>query len=128
MVRDFQTVVGREAKKQFMEMTGGLPDALVACVGGGSNAIGLFSAFLEDKGVAMYGVEPAGLSFKDGEHAATLTAGRPADITVIDPKAKWKVDSSLFYSKARNTPFEGMDLKGFARYTILGGAIVYMRK
>ena len=80
MVRDFQAVVGREAKKQFAEMTGGLPDALVACVGGGSNAIGLFSAFLEDKTVAMYGVEPAGLSFKDGEHAATLTKGKPGII------------------------------------------------
>ena len=80
MVRDFQAVVGREAKKQFAEMTGGLPDALVACVGGGSNSIGLFSAFLEDKAVAMYGVEPAGLSFKDGEHAATLTKGKPGVI------------------------------------------------
>ena len=80
MVRDFQSVVGREAKKQFLEMTGGLPDALVACVGGGSNAIGLFTAFLDDAAVAMYGVEPAGLSFKDGEHAATLTKGRPGVI------------------------------------------------
>ncbi len=80
MVRDFQAVVGREARKQFAEITGGLPDALVACVGGGSNAIGLFSAFLEDKDVAMYGVEPAGISFKDGEHAATLTKGKPGVI------------------------------------------------
>ncbi len=80
MVRDFQAVVGREAKKQFVEMTGALPDALVACVGGGSNAIGLFSAFLDDEAVAMYGVEPAGISFKDGEHAATLTKGRPGVI------------------------------------------------
>jgi len=80
MVRDFQAVVGREAKKQFVEMTGGLPDALVACVGGGSNAIGLFTAFLADKAVAMYGIEPAGLSFKDGEHAATLTKGKPGVI------------------------------------------------
>jgi tryptophan synthase beta chain len=80
MVRDFQAVVGREARKQFLETTGGLPDALVACVGGGSNAIGLFSAFLDDESVAIYGVEPAGLSFKDGEHAATLTKGRPGII------------------------------------------------
>ncbi len=77
MVRDFQSVVGREARQQFMDMTGSLPDNLVACVGGGSNAIGLFSAFLEDGGVRIYGVEPSGLSLKDGEHAATMTLGRP---------------------------------------------------
>jgi len=77
MVRDFQSVVGMEAKKQFKEATGGLPDNLVACVGGGSNAMGLFTAFLNDKDVAIYGVEPSGLSFEDGEHAATLTLGTP---------------------------------------------------
>lgn len=76
MVRDFQSVVGKEAKEQFLEMTGKLPDNLVACVGGGSNSIGLFSAFLEDKDVNIYGVEPAGKSFEYGEHAATLTLGR----------------------------------------------------
>jgi tryptophan synthase beta chain len=80
MVRDFQAIIGREAKEQFKEMTGNLPDNLVACVGGGSNALGLFSAFLEDKTVAMYGIEPAGLGFKDGEHAATLTKGTPGTI------------------------------------------------
>jgi tryptophan synthase beta chain len=77
MVRDFQSVVGREARQQFSEMTGGLPDNLVACVGGGSNAMGLFTAFLDDKDVKIYGVEPSGLSLKDGEHAATLTLGKP---------------------------------------------------
>ena len=76
MVRDFQQVVGHEVKKQFQEKTGGLPDNLVACVGGGSNAMGIFTAFLEDKDVALYGVEPAGLSLdEDGKHAATLTKG-----------------------------------------------------
>lgn len=77
MVRDFQSVVGREARAQFSEMTGSSPDNLVACVGGGSNAIGLFTAFLEDETVKIYGVEPSGLSLKDGEHAATLTLGKP---------------------------------------------------
>jgi tryptophan synthase beta chain len=77
MVRDFQSIVGTEARKQFKEITGGLPDNLVACVGGGSNAIGLFTAFLGDEDVAIYGVEPSGLSLKDGEHAATLTLGTP---------------------------------------------------
>jgi len=77
MVRDFQSVVGREARAQFQEMTGTLPNNLVACVGGGSNAIGLFTAFLDDKDVNIYGVEPSGISFKDGEHAATLKLGTP---------------------------------------------------
>lgn len=77
MVRDFQSVVGREARRQFSEMTGALPDNLVACVGGGSNAIGLFTAFLDDEDVRIYGVEPSGLGFKNGDHAATLTLGTP---------------------------------------------------
>ena len=77
MVRDFQSVVGREARAQFSEMTGSLPDNLVACVGGGSNAMGLFTAFLDDEAIKIYGVEPSGLSLKDGEHAATLTLGKP---------------------------------------------------
>jgi tryptophan synthase beta chain len=77
MVRDFQKVVGLEARKQFQEMTGRLPDNLVACVGGGSNAIGLFTAFLDDETVDIYGVEPSGRSLKDGEHAATLALGKP---------------------------------------------------
>jgi len=77
MVRDFQSVVGREAKEQFKELTGKLPDHLIACVGGGSNAMGLFTAFLDDAGVEMHGVEPSGIGFKVGEHAATLTLGTP---------------------------------------------------
>ncbi|MCY4297029.1 MAG: tryptophan synthase subunit beta [Gammaproteobacteria bacterium] len=77
MVRDFQCVIGREAREQFSARTGALPDALVACVGGGSNAIGLFHPFLADGGVAMYGVEAAGRGLASGEHAAPLNAGRP---------------------------------------------------
>lgn len=77
MVRDFQQIVGMEAKEQFKEITGGIPDNLVACVGGGSNAIGLFTAFLNDADVNIYGVEPGGRGFKDGDHAATLTLGKP---------------------------------------------------
>ncbi|MCK4812435.1 MAG: tryptophan synthase subunit beta [Candidatus Marinimicrobia bacterium] len=80
MVRDFQTVVGREAKEQFITMTGVLPDNLIACVGGGSNAIGLFTEFLKDEDINIYGVEPSGLSFKPGEHAATMTMGTPGII------------------------------------------------
>ncbi len=74
MVRDFQSVVGFEAREQFLEMTGNLPDNLVACVGGGSNAMGLFSAFIEDP-CEIYGVEPLGKGTKLGEHAASLSYG-----------------------------------------------------
>jgi tryptophan synthase beta chain len=78
MVRDFQSIIGNEAKQQFAEMTGGLPDNAVACVGGGSNAMGLFSAFLEDDSVKLWGVEPAGRDLEQiGEHAATMTKGQP---------------------------------------------------
>ncbi len=77
MVRDFQSVIGREARKQFLESVGRLPDALVACVGGGSNAIGLFHPFLDDSEVAMYGVEAAGLGLGTPDHAAPLCAGKP---------------------------------------------------
>ncbi len=77
MVRDFQTIIGREARRQIVEMTGGLPDALIACVGGGSNAIGLFHPFLNDKDVAIYGVEAAGDGLDTGRHAAPLCAGSP---------------------------------------------------
>lgn len=74
MVRDFQTVVGIEAREQFLEMTGNLPDAVVACVGGGSNAAGILTPFLADP-VKLYGVEPMGRGPKKGDHAASLTYG-----------------------------------------------------
>ncbi len=77
MVRDFQAVIGREARQQCQEMTGRLPDALVACVGGGSNAIGLFYPFIDDADVKMYGVEAAGDGVETGRHSAPLCAGRP---------------------------------------------------
>jgi len=77
MVRDFQSVIGREARAQMLERSGRLPDALVACVGGGSNAIGLFYPFLEDREVAMHGVEAAGDGLETGRHAAPLCAGTP---------------------------------------------------
>jgi len=77
MVRDFQTIIGREAKQQMLEKTNTLPDALVACVGGGSNAIGLFHPFLNDEAVAIYGVEGGGHGLASGQHAAPLCAGKP---------------------------------------------------
>ena len=77
MVRDFQSVIGREARRQMPEQAGRQPDALVACVGGGSNAIGLFYPYLDDREVAIYGVEAAGSGLDSGEHAAPLCAGKP---------------------------------------------------
>lgn len=75
MVRDFQSVVGFESKEQFLEMEDKLPDAVIACVGGGSNAMGIFSGFIDDEDVALIGVEPMGRGVNLGEHAASLTYG-----------------------------------------------------
>lgn len=80
MVRDFQHIVGIEARDQFLEMTGNLPEIVAACVGGGSNAMGIFAGFIDDADVALYGVEPLGTSSKLGEHAATITYGEDGDI------------------------------------------------
>ncbi len=77
MVRDFQAIIGRESRQQMLDLTGRQPDALVACVGGGSNAIGLFHPYIDDAGVAMYGVEAAGDGIDTGRHSAPLSAGRP---------------------------------------------------
>jgi tryptophan synthase beta chain len=77
LVRDFQAVIGNETRAQLMEAEGRLPDSLVACIGGGSNAMGLFHAFLDEPEVAMYGVEAAGHGIETGLHAASLSAGRP---------------------------------------------------
>ena len=78
IVRDFQSVIGKEVKRQFSEISGGqLPDALLACIGGGSNAMGLFYPFVDDTSVAMYGVEAAGLGLETDFHAATFAKGRP---------------------------------------------------
>lgn len=77
LVRDFQSIIGREARQQCLAQTGRLPNALVACVGGGSNAIGLFHPFLQDESVAMYGVEAGGLGIETGRHAAPLSSGVP---------------------------------------------------
>lgn len=77
MVRDFNSVIGREARRQFLDLTGGLPDVLMACVGGGSNSIGLFHPFLEDERVKMVGIEAGGRGHRLGEHAARFSGGSP---------------------------------------------------
>ena len=78
MVRDFQSVIGAETKVQMMEMEGRLPDAVLACVGGGSNAIGMFHPFLADESVKLFGVEASGHGMDTDKHAASLTGGRRA--------------------------------------------------
>ncbi len=77
MVQNFQKIIGEEARAQMLERTGSLPDAVIACVGGGSNAIGAFTAFIEDKDVRLIGVEPSGRGLTYGDHAASLTKGAP---------------------------------------------------
>ena len=77
MVRDFQSIIGNEVREQMMEAEGRIPDSLVACIGGGSNAMGLFYPFLDDKEVQIFGVEAGGSGVETGEHAASLTGGRP---------------------------------------------------
>src|SRR2546427_8858596 len=75
MIRDFQSIIGRETRKQILQAEGKLPDCLVACVGGGSNSIGMFTAFLKDKKVKMVGVEAGGLGIESGKHAARFAPG-----------------------------------------------------
>src|SRR5204863_4099955 len=77
MVRDFQAIIGREVREQILKLEGRLPDSVVACVGGGSNAIGLFHTFLNDSGVKIIGVEAAGAGVETGRHAAAINGGRP---------------------------------------------------
>jgi tryptophan synthase beta chain len=77
MVRDFQSVIGREAREQMLEAEGRLPDSLIACIGGGSNAMGLFHPFLDERGIEIYGVEAAGHGLTSGKHAASVAGGRP---------------------------------------------------
>jgi tryptophan synthase beta chain len=77
MVRDFQSIIGRETREQMLAAEGRLPDSLVACIGGGSNAMGLFHPFLDDRGIEIYGVEAAGHGLSSGQHAASIAGGRP---------------------------------------------------
>ena len=77
MVRDFQSIIGRETREQMLQAEGRLPDSLIACIGGGSNAMGLFHPFLDERGIEIYGVEAAGHGLKSGQHAASIAGGRP---------------------------------------------------
>jgi tryptophan synthase beta chain len=77
MVRDFQSIIGRETREQMQAAEGRLPDSLIACIGGGSNAMGLFHPFLDERSIEIYGVEAAGLGLDSGKHAASIAGGRP---------------------------------------------------
>jgi tryptophan synthase beta chain len=109
MVRDFNAVAGREARRQMLDLCDSLPDALVACVGGGSNAIGLFHPFLNDEDVKMFGVEAAGRGIESGEHAASLCAGRPG---VLHGCRSYLLDDDAGQIRHTHSVSAGLDYPG----------------
>jgi tryptophan synthase beta chain len=109
MIRDFNAVVGREARRQFQEEYGALPDALVACVGGGSNAIGLFHPFIDDENVAMYGVEAAGRGLSGLDHAASLCAGH---VGVLHGSRTYLLDDEAGQIRHTHSVSAGLDYPG----------------
>ncbi len=109
MVRDFQSVIGTEARRQIMRHTGRLPDLLVACVGGGSNAMGLFYPFLNDKSVKMVGVEAAGLGINSGRHAATICGG---SVGVLHGAKSYLLEDKFGQVKEAHSISAGLDYPG----------------
>jgi len=109
MVRDFQCVIGREARQQCLAQTGKMPDALIACVGGGSNAIGLFHPFITDTEVRMIGVEAGGLGVETGQHAAPLCAGRPG---VLHGNRTYLMEDDAGQIAATHSVSAGLDYPG----------------
>ena len=109
MVRDFQAVIGREARGQLHEQAGRLPDAVVACVGGGSNAMGIFYPFIGDEQVALYGVEAAGAGLQTGEHAASLCAGR---VGVLHGQRSYLLEDQHGQITATHSISAGLDYPG----------------
>ena len=111
MVREFQRVIGKEAREQILEMEGSLPDAVIACVGGGSNAIGIFSDFIEDRDVALIGVEAAGKGLDGSDHGATILKGRPGILhgaeTLLLQDADGQVDDTWSVSAGLDYPAVG---------------------
>jgi len=106
MVRTFQSVIGREARRQILKQEGRLPSALVACVGGGSNAIGLFYPFLQDRGVEMIGVEAGGLGIRSGKHAARFADGR---VGVLQGTRTWVLQDSEGQIRLTHSVSAGLD-------------------
>jgi tryptophan synthase beta chain len=109
IVRDLQSVIGREARRQIMQYEGRLPDALVACVNGGSNAIGLFYPFIRDKAVRMYGVEAGGLGLNGSDHAATLNAG---SVGVLHGNRTYLLQDELGQIRETHSIAAGLDYPG----------------
>ncbi len=109
IVRDFQAVIGRETRKQILKKEGRLPDALVACVGGGSNAMGMFYAFLEDAGVRLFGVEAAGEGIHTGRHSASISAG---SIGVLHGKKTYILQDELGQVRPAHSISAGLDYPG----------------
>ena len=109
MVRDFQRVIGEEARAQVLELTGALPDAVAACVGGGSNAIGIFSAFLDDPAVRLYGFEAGGDGVATGRHAATIVGGSPG---VLHGARSYLLQDDMGQTVASHSISAGLDYPG----------------
>ncbi|MBI4283335.1 MAG: tryptophan synthase subunit beta [Chloroflexi bacterium] len=109
MVRDFQSIIGKEPRQQILAQAGRLPDCIIACVGGGSNAIGIFHPFLEDKGVRLIGVEAAGRGLETGEHAASLVAGR---VGVLHGTKSYLLQDSYGQIRETHSISAGLDYPG----------------
>ena len=109
MVRDFQSVIGREARRQILKLEGRLPDCLIACVGGGSNAMGLFYAFLDDADVRMVGVEAGGAGIETGRHAASISAG---SVGVLHGKKTYILQDELGQVRPAHSISAGLDYPG----------------
>ena len=117
MVRDFQSIIGEEAKKQILEKENQLPNALVACIGGGSNALGLFHPFLDDEEVEIFGVEAAGKGLNSNLHAASLTAGSPGVLhgnrTYLLQDDDGQIIDAHSISAGLDYPGIGQNIRGF---------------
>ena len=109
MVRDFQSIIGKEVRKQILKIENKLPDALIACIGGGSNAIGLFHEFLDDKNIKMYAVEAAGLGIKSNKHAASLSGGKPG---ILHGNKTYLLQSKTGQIKEAHSISAGLDYPG----------------
>ena len=129
IVEHFQTIIGKEAREQIIEMTGGLPNYVIACVGGGSNAIGMFNGFLDDESVNIYGVEPLGKGEKLGDHAATMKFGTDGQIHGFKCLLLQNEDGSIanVYSVASGLDYPGVGPKhcflkdsGRVNYGVIG--------
>jgi len=118
MVRDFQSVIGEEARRQILEREGRLPDYLVACVGGGSNSMGLFYPFLKDRDVGMIGVEAAGLGLKSGRHAATILRG---EVGVLHGSKSYLLQNGEGQVRTTHSIAAGLDYPG------VGPELSYLR-